>query len=50
MIEIIHILEDGTVTNDITGIEVPKEKCKQLYKIITDNNATVCLKEENRAS
>ena len=38
MITIVHILADGTVKNDISGTVVPKEKCKQLYKIITDSD------------
>ena len=38
MVTIVHIMADGTIKNDIRGTEVPKEKCKQLYRIITDTN------------
>lgn len=39
MITVIHILADGTKKDDITGTEVPKEKCKQLYQIITNTDS-----------
>lgn len=47
MVTIIHIMADGTVKHDITGTEVPKEKCNQLYRIITkSNNEQVRLEQE----
>lgn len=52
MVTIIHIMADGTVKHDITGTEVPKEKCKQLYRIITrsSNNPVPLNKEDVHAS
>ena len=38
MVTIVHIMADGTIKKDITGTEVPKEKCEQLYKIITNTD------------
>lgn len=52
MVKVIHILANGTVKNDITGTEVPKEQCNQLYRIITrsDNIPVPLGKEEVHAS
>ncbi len=38
MVTIIHIMADGTVKDDIRGTVVPEEKCKQLYRIITNTD------------